>query len=108
MSNPSVSSSTMMSLRQYFTYNVTYNGTYNLTDEWGWFVDIETNQKKKYGSKPKKTIHTMPAIKEAPSIKKMSSTQNLQMIEEPKDNNLMLCFSSLCVITIIVFYYDYF
>jgi hypothetical protein len=103
MSNPSVPSSTMMSLREYFTYNVTYN----LTDEWGWFVDIESNQKK-YTSRPKKNIHTMPTIKETPNLKKVSSTQHLQMIEEQKDNNLMLCFSSICVITIIIFYYDYF
>jgi hypothetical protein len=107
MSNSSVSSSTMMSLREYFTYNVTYNTPYNLTDEWGWFVDIESNQKK-YVSNPKKIIHTLSTIKEVPSLKKKSSTQNLQMIEEPKDNNLMLCFSSMCVITIIIFYYDYF
>ena len=103
MSNPSVHSSTMMSLRQYFTYNTTYN----LTDEWGWFVDIESNQKK-YVSKPKKIIHTMPSIKEVSSLKKISSTQHLQMIEEPEEKNLMLCFSSMCVITIIIFYYDYF
>ena len=103
MSNSSVSLNTMMSLREY----ITYSRTYNLTDEWGWFVDIESNQQK-YVSKPKKNIHTMPTIKEVPSVKNLSSMQQLNTNQQPEDNNLMLCFSGMCFIMIIIFYYDYF
>jgi len=92
-----------MSLRQY----VTYNRSYNLTDEWGWFVDIESNQQK-YVSKPKKYIHTMTTIKEHPSVKNLSSMKHLDMTQQPEDNTLMLYFSGMCFIIIIIFYYDYF
>lgn len=110
------SSLSLMSFKEYYMYFINLD-IFNTDNEWGWFVDIESNYDNNklllYNyHKPSKYIKKYSKIKECSSIRSMKSMKNLQekliLIKNEEDyrfSQKLLILNTFTMVLIGCFYY---
>jgi len=110
-------SPSMMTFKEYYMQFICVNDS-NLTNGWGWFVDIELNtepiriiQQNRYKMKIPTTIKEIPSIR---SMKSMKNLHDASMIfdmdvddnlKHRTNNNIMICVNLIGVIALGLYYY---
>ncbi len=112
------SKNSIMSFKDYIS-SIIKGKEAQLTDDWGWYIDIESHISKlpiqltkyhKYGRKIKQYIDYPPTIKEIPSTKSFKNLSDLSMTDEEYNKNLLneeltLCINVIGLIGIVTIYY---
>ena len=116
--------SSMTSFKEYFTTFVTLPNI-QLSEGWGWFVDIESNTQcnyipiplnNKYKQQPIKYVSIPPTINEIPRLRSFKSMRNLhdesmifKMDEDLEKNHsykhIGYVIHSICILSIIGIFY---
>jgi hypothetical protein len=117
----------IMSFKDYISSLVITNDS-KLTEEWGWFIDIECYTNKlplqltkyhKYGKKMNQYIDYPATIKEIPSTRSFSNLNELSMTDELTmtdeeyeriilNEELSLCINVIGLLGVVAIYYTFY
>jgi len=82
INNTGLTSSSVMSFKDYYIKSINLKNI-NFSDDWGWFIDIESNYPdtnklfSKYRKETQNIINIPQTINELPSIRSLKSMRNL-------------------------------